>query len=319
MLRIFSFLSVAVIVSLACSNKKEEFFETAPPLIPTPVDTTPSRYTYNYIPGKVLLGDNSYVEFRVGDTNTNIIITAPHGGTLRPSVIPDRTQGETGADLYTADLAIKMADSIKARTGYKPHIILNNLHRIKLDPNRDSAEAYFTHANAINAYKQYHDYIYIARNMVTERLGKGLLIDVHGHGHAIDRTEVGYLTTKTQLNGTDEDLNTHANKSSIKHIHLNSTYSFAELIRGDLSFGSLMAAQGLAAVPSNTDLSPGDALYFTGGYTTQIHGSRDSGTISAIQLEFPRPSIRDTEEKRATAAGKLATVVKQYLTEHFNF
>jgi len=320
MIKNIAYLTGLLLISLACSSKSETI-DNPDPIVdpPTPTDSIPSGYMFNYAPGSILYGDNNYVQFKVGDSNTQIIITAGHGGSLRPSTIPDRTQGETVQDLNTMDLAYRMADSIKNRIGARPHIIVNNLHRIKLDPNRDTTEIFLTHPSARVAYDQYHEYIYIARKMITERKGKGLLLDVHGHAHEIDRTELGYLNVKSQLNGTDAHLENYANRSSIYNLFQNSDYTFAQLIRGDKSFGTLMVEEGLAAVPSKTDPKPNDDAYFTGGYTSLAHGSRDSGTISAIQLEFPRPSVRNTETTRANAASKLANVVKQYLIEHYNY
>ncbi|WP_126970311.1 hypothetical protein [Gynurincola endophyticus] len=278
-----------------------------------------SAYTDSYTPGTTLYGDKNFVQFTVGDSNTAMIVTAGHGGTLRPAFIPDRTQGETAADLNTADLARRIADSIKNRIGVRPHVIINNLHRIKLDPNRPEDELYLTHDSAKVAYDQYHEFIFIARRMVTERIGKGLLLDVHGHAHAIDRTELGYLTTRTQINATDVSLNTRGAQSSIKNIWNGSTFTYSELLRGSKAFGTLMENEGMAAVPSQQDPSPGTAAYFNGGYTTLVHGSKDSGTISAIQLEFPRPSVRESTTTRAAAASKLANVVRDFLAEHYNF
>ncbi len=313
-------LPVLLITIAAACSKKEDLKDEDPPdqVTPKPEDTTttPSTFTDNYTSGQIVYGSKNYVQLVVGDSATPLIITAPHGGTLRPAYIPDRTQGETNADLNTANLAYRIADSIKARTGIKPHIVLNNLHRIKMEPNRAVGDAYLTHDSAIVAHNEYHDFIIIAKRMVTERVGKGLLLDIHGHGHAIDRTEVGYTTSKAVINGTDANLNNYGSTSSIKYIWTNSDSTYSSLVRGELAFGSLMAKEGLPAVPSDVDPSPGADPYFNGGYTTARHGSRDSGTISAIQLEFPRPSVRETATTRANAASKLVPVIRMYIKEH---
>ena len=60
-----------------------------------------------------------------------------------------------------------------------------------------------------------------------------------------------------------------------------------DFLFGKESLGALFEAAGYRAVPSPRQPSPGKDLYFRGGYTAQVHGSRDGGVVDAIQLEFP--------------------------------
>src|SRR5690606_18517561 len=93
-------------------------------------------------------GRNGYIEYTPG--TLPLIISAPHGGGLRPTEIPDRTTGTTVTDLNTEELARAVAAAFEQRTGERPHLLVSRLARIKLDPNRELAEA-----AAGNAYAEH--------------------------------------------------------------------------------------------------------------------------------------------------------------------
>ena len=67
---------------------------------------------------------------------------------------------------------------------------MNNLHRSKLDPNREKEEATFGEPYAIFGFRKYHKSIEQAKATFD---GPGLFLDIHGHGHDIQRTELGYM------------------------------------------------------------------------------------------------------------------------------
>ena len=98
-----------------------------------------------YTPGQSYFGRNNYIEYVAG--NAPVIYSAPHGGTLAPSEIPDRTASRCGGsattttDLNTIDLVRAMRARHFARFGTYPHIIINHLARLKLDANRTAEEA----------------------------------------------------------------------------------------------------------------------------------------------------------------------------------
>ena len=83
--------------------------------------------------------------------------------------------------------------------------------------------------------------------------------------------------------------------------------SFAKLIRGPASLGGLLQQRGTRSVPSTADPDPDGGAYFSGGYNTKRHGSRDGGTISGIQMEHHFPGLRDTEQNRNAYATMLPT------------
>jgi N-formylglutamate amidohydrolase len=266
--------------------------------------------------GATYFARNDFAEYVAG--GLPIIITAGHGGNLQPSQIPDRTYGSTVQDLNTEDLARRIAAELHRQTGQRPHLVISHLHRRKLDPNREIVEAAQGSLPAENTWFEYHSFIETASRAVTREHGGGFLLDVHGHGHDIQRLELGYLLSASDLNQSDSVLDEprFAARSSIRRMAEASTLPFTAIVRGDLSLGSLLVARGYPAVPSASDPAPGSAPYFSGGYTTVRHGSRDAGTVDAIQLEANRIGVRDTAENRQRFAEAMVEAILQYLTAH---
>lgn len=273
-----------------------------------------------YIPGVSYFGRNNYIEYIAG--NIPLIISVPHGGDLSPSEIPNRVCGdETVTDSYTVDLARELITAINKITGCYPHVIICNLKRTKLDANRELETAACGNQWAETAWNEFHQYLDIASAKVTQESGKGLYIDLHGHGHAIQRLELGYLLTAVHLRYSDFTLNTvtYKNLSSILNL-INSNISgssHSELLRGMTSLGTLFAIKNVPSVPSIDDPFPlSGESYFSGGYNTDRHGSRTQGTIDGIQIECNQ-DVRFTSTARKDFAAKAATVLLNYLTIHY--
>lgn len=272
-----------------------------------------------YQPGVGYLGRRGYVEYVPG--TLPLVISVPHGGDLEPAEIPDRTWGETVTDSWTRETALAVREAFVEHTGRAPHVVVSHLRRTKLDPNRDIAEAAQGSPFAENAWHEFQGFIDIAEATVEEEFGSGLYVDVHGHGHEILRAELGYLLSADDLDRSDDvlDAGGYAERSSLRAIASTSDAPFSELLRGASSLGGLLAAQGVAAVPSPPDPSPGTAPYFTGGYDVDRHGSRVSGAVSGVQMELPRAGIRDTDENRRAFGRALAQAVQAFMTAHWGF
>jgi len=275
------------------------------------------------VAGQTYLGRAGYIEYIAGDLP--IIITAPHGGTLRPTEIADRTApGVLVRDTNTEELARAIGDALATRTtGRRPHVIINRLHRIKLDANREIVEAAQGQRAAQRAWYEFHAFTEAAKRAVVADEGSGFYIDLHGHGHAIARVELGYLLTFGELELSDAALNatTYANRSSIRTLSQAANVSFVELLRGPTSFGALLEAQSFSAVPSQSQPNPGRTGgvpndYFNGGYNTARHGSTGGGTISGVQIETHFTGLRDNATSRALFGAALAAVLDTYLATH---
>lgn len=319
--------TLAVLLASAAAACSESPTDTTPPVVPPPVPPV------TYVAGQSYFGRNGYVEYIAG--NTPVILTAPHGGTLSPSSIPDRTASACGGsattvtDANTQELARTMQTRYAARFGKYPHVIISHLARRKLDPNRLQPEAGCGNAEAATALGEWHSYIDVAKSEVLKAHGKGWYMDIHGHGHAVQRLELGYLLTGTQLDGTDAALDASSaleNSASILTLSQASPLSFSALLRGPTSLGSLYAGLGFPAVPSSSDPRPNGAEYFNGGDNTRRHscgseagplGGTTGGLICGVQIEANFVGVRDNVANRERFADVTAQVLEQYLRVHW--
>lgn len=275
-----------------------------------------------YTPGESYFGTNGYVEYLAG--NLPIILTAPHGGLLLPSGIPDRDCAgcSTVNDFNTQELARAFAEAIHERTGCWPHVIFNKLHRRKLDANREIVEAADGNPDAELAWNEFHAFVETAKNQLLPKFGKGFYIDLHGHGHTIQRLELGYLLSQSELALTDAILDGQAyiNQSSIRNLANDNALglSHSELLRGPLSLGSLLEGRGYPATPSAPDPFPDAGEdYFNGGYNTARHSSYPGGKLDGLQIECNRHGIRDSMHNVLRFADSLSVTLLEYLGLHY--
>jgi len=274
-------------------------------------------YSQTYIPGNSYFGSNNYVQYFAG--NLPIIISVPHGGYLAPSSIPDRNCIDcvTDLDAYTQELGMELRTALYDLTGCYPHIIINLLHRKKLDANRNVEIGANGNQIAATSWNDFQNFIEIAKLQVKNNHSKGLYIDLHGHGHAIQRIELGYLLYEDELRLDDAALNTeqYIKNSSIKNLVSTNLLgqTHAELLRGPNSFGSLLENKGYPAIPSSSNPFPlvGEP-YYTGGFNIAQHTSYKSGTIDGFQMECNQ-NVRFDDNLRKTFATELAMVLREYL------
>lgn len=270
-----------------------------------------------YTPGQSYFGRENYIEYIAG--SMPVIITAPHGGTLAPSSIPDRTTGTTARDLNTDLLAREIANTFFQRTGRWPHVIITHLSRRKVDTNRDILEAAQGNPAAERAWKEFHLFVEAARTEVQRQYPHGFYVDLHGHGHDIQRLELGYLLSNSQLDVADAALDASTSReaeSSIRTFSVRSPLTFSQLLRGPRSLGALFEEQGFPAVPSPKSPSPGADPYFDGGYNTARYSCSDGSVVCGVQLEANFAGVRDTAASRTMFALALLRVLDAYLAEH---
>lgn len=265
-------------------------------------------------PGNSVFGQQNFIEYVPGDLP--LIISAPHGGRLTPDEIPTRTNGVTDIDANTQELARTIAAVVHAETGRHIHLVICRLHRSKLDANRELAEAAQGSAAAEQAWQEHHAFIDAACDEAVKKYGVAFLIDLHGHGHPDPRVELGYLHNALALADCDEALNeaTYVNGSSLRWIVERSELSHTDLLRGPLSFGSMLEANGFRATPSPRMPVPTEP-FFRGGYTIQRHCDA-ARNVTGFQIEANRPHLRDTAENRLLFARALLSTLKTYFTTH---
>lgn len=255
------------------------------------------------------------VEYIPGDTN--IIFSVPHDGFLKLRSVPDRRPGckpiggskkdcvypgsadcpeerqcfvVTYVDRNTRKMAKLAWDTFRNVTGTKPYMVINNLHRSQLDPNREIQQAAEGDQKAEKAYNEFHGKIELAKSLMG---GPGLLIDFHGQTHKQNSTELGYLYLTEELNSDMLD----TRQPSISSLQARTGLDMRDLLAGPLSLGAELEWEGVRAVPSPRQPRPGQDKYFRGGWITQEHGSRDGGEVDAIQMEFPSELRYDAGEE----------------------
>lgn len=201
-----------------------------------------------------------------------IILSAPHGGReAPPAEIPAR-RGD-GVRKFTAvrddntyELAERLAAAVAKRLGAKPHLVAARFERKFIDPNRPARDAYEVDA-AKPYYDAYHQALAAACGDVQKKYGWGLLVDLHGQ--AADAEAV--------FRGTQ-------NRKSVSHL----TRRFGgEALVGPRSVLGVLAAppRGWKVVPSNDSDDAEDPRY-EGGFIVRSYGSREGGTVDALQLEL---------------------------------
>ncbi len=287
----------------------------------------------SFVAGQSYFGRNSYIEYVAG--NAPVILTAPHGGALAPSTIVDRTAAACGGaattvtDGNTAELARAMQQRFFARFGTYPHVVISHLSRRKLDPNRVQPEAACGNAEAAVALDEWHAFIETAKSAVLKTTGKGWYMDMHGHGHSVQRLELGYLLTDAQLNLSDTTLDAstaYESAASMRTVSLFSPLTFSALLRGASSLGTLYANNGFPAIPSTSDPKPNGADYFDGGDNTRRHtcggsatafGGVTGGNICGVQIETNFTGVRDNAANRDRFSDVTAIVLEEYLRVHW--
>jgi hypothetical protein len=260
--------------------------------------------------GASCFGQNGWIEYVAGDLP--IVISVPHGGAIAPATVPDRTFGTTATDRNTIDLALAIRDGLRATTGRTPHVIFCHLRRIKIDVNREVGEAAQGNPAMIQAWTEYHGFIELATSEAL-RQGGGFFIDLHGHAHAIDRVEWGYLLSAATLDQSDAMLDASGvgALSSLQGLLSTTADPFSEVLRGPSSLGGLLQP-AFPSVPSPAAPSPGAAEYFSGGYTTRRH----TVAIAGVQLEANFPGLRDTAANRASFGMALASALRAFAARH---
>jgi hypothetical protein len=267
---------------------------------------------------RAVFGTHEYVEYLPG--SLPIVIGAPHGGSLKPQEIPDRKNGKVVQDAFTQELARLIRDDMTKRFGASPHLIICRLHRSKVDCNREISEAAQGNAVAAQAYQEFHRFIKQAREAVEKVSGAGLYIDLHGHRHEQGLVEIGGLVAGTKLALSDAQLDAGdfiARQSSLRELDKRSPQSFSALLRGPQSLGGLLEARGFSSIPSPAHPSPGTNDYYSGAYNVDTHGSREQGTVSAVQIECPYAAVRQKPETRIKFSAALCDALEEYFRVHF--
>jgi hypothetical protein len=276
-----------------------------------------------YTPGDVITDSQGYISYRVG--NTPIIITVPHDGTLTPSTFPDRSGSSVRAE-NTRKVAEQFAYFFNANSnGLYPHIIYNNISRSKLDPDLNQMDGAQGNSYANLSYGTYHSFLQTAIDSVEAYFDAGILLNLVEHNHSNQKVELGYLLSASDLDLTNLQLNSYSAQSSVSQIADISTSSFAEVIRGYNSLGTLIVGRSYTsndvtysfeAVPTLDNPTIGSTDYSSGGYTIAQYGSSNGGKINGIDVATPFAGFRDNANAYRALAVILEESVKIFYQEN---
>lgn len=235
---------------------------------------------------------------------------------MKPDCIPDRAFGVDFKDAGTQEIARLMIERFREKTGKYPFVVFNNLHRKKLDANREEFEATADDPVAGIAWNEYQAFIDSAAHRIRATAGKGLFIDLHGHNHPIEQIELGYRLEQSDLAMTDSCLNAKevVERSSLKNLMTASPMSHAEIVRGRTSFGALFDARSIPSTPSPSVPVPQSVQFFSGGYNTYRHTVENDSTLFGVQFEL-NEKLRKASEHEHTAA-LLVDVILEFLEKH---
>ena len=295
---------------------------TPPPVVPPVV--VPVGPVGPLTTGTTYTDSHSWIEYEPGDAP--VVLIAPHGGTLAPSTLADRSCSGcvTTNDLNTQELARAVADAFARRTGMRPHLVVNRLHRRKFDGNRERPEATGGSATLDTTWTWLQAALDSSTARVAKRWARGLVIDLHGHAHAVPRLELGYLLVDAELRRTDAAITAAGDMGRTSIARLSGDARGGErgaaLLRGANSLGALLAAAGYASVPSPSTPAPlNGEEYFDGGFNTRRNGSVAGGPLDAIQVECQLAGVRDTAASRAAFAEALVSALVAYLDRHYGW
>ncbi len=270
-----------------------------------------------YVPGARYAGTQGYIEYQAG--NLPIILSAPHGGSLQPAGIPDRRNAVTLNDHLSQAFVWDLAAALFEQTGRYPHVVVNELHRAKLDPNRDLTAGAQGAPAAVRAWHEYHGFLERATAAIEASAGRGHYFDLHTHGRPDRWFELGYGLSPEELSLDDELLDRPwlVARSTVRALVTGEQARLAEVIRGETSLGGLLESRGYFALPSPARPHALHPDYFAGGYSIDRHGSRRGGTVDATQVEVPYDFVQP--ELRRRHADRLAQAILDFMQAHYGF
>ena len=251
---------------------------------------------------KIIESDDVEELVMVADGQLPVVLSAPHGGTLKIAGAEVR-QGVgmktgpsgffTGRDGGTSELALALANALEKQTGKRPYLVVSNAHRKYLDPNRPSEIAY-EDSDAAPVYQRYHGTLQRYCKEILERHHTGLLLDIHGQGSSSETVYRGTSNGKTV--------------ARLKERFGESAHD------GEKSLFGTLHRLGWTVYPQPHDGK--EQSGFTGGYIVQTHGSHKPNGLDAIQLEFGADyRNKDNREKTADI---LAQAIIEYMKEYID-
>ena len=193
------------------------------------------------------------------------------------------------------------------------------------DPDLNQMDGAQGNSYANLSYGTYHSFLQTAIDSVEAYFDAGILLNLVEHNHSNQKVELGYLLSASDLDLTNLQLNSYSAQSSVSQIADISTSSFAEVIRGYNSLGTLIVGRSYTsndvtysfeAVPTLDNPTIGSTDYSSGGYTIAQYGSSNGGKINGIDVATPFAGFRDNANAYRALAVILEESVKIFYQEN---
>ena len=231
----------------------------------------------------------NYLVYKSG--RSNIILSAPHSGTIKPIYIPNRKYGNRSKDTYALELIQKTVELMMI----KPNYIYSTIHRCKVDFNRDIIEGCQNNLEMEKLWNIWNDTLRNYSNEVRFFHKLGLYIDIHTHNNS-DEFQIGYgIPVKDYLILLRDDKIPTKNSTMHTLKEFDPSYYKSEhgILFGEQSFPFSLEKSGYKVL-----LPKNDKYYLNGGRDIQqFHGEG----IGALQIECPISVLRNDLDGVATA------------------
>ncbi|MFX0010005.1 MAG: hypothetical protein ACFE9R_06805 [Candidatus Hermodarchaeota archaeon] len=249
---------------------------------------------------------NQFVKFHQG--NLPLIITVPHGGSIKYGSLPSRENGIMGIDSKTIEIALELIQYLKKQNprvenlNFSPSYVISLIHRSKIDFNREEFIAFNQNSNLAKIiYNYYHQKIADIIHDNLETFNNSLLIDIHGFES--DKRPEGY-----------RDVDIVLGSNNLKSIF---GYAVPKKIWGKNIRGKLVKAFNRAGIL----VAPGHHLrreyVLTGGYTTSKYGASNIVNSQSLQIEFSdRVRIHNKTLRDLTLKTLAQTLFEDYLLKY---
>lgn len=231
-----------------------------------------------------VFGRDEYIKYKRG--KLNLLITAPHGGGVKPRDIPDRTTGKLKKDSYTRRLSYQLVRDFNNL----PFYVIADIHRSKVDLNRKVTEA--INIGDKKAFKIWHTWNYLLSNYcktISRNYGKGLMLDIHCNNDN-DGIQFGYGISKTDFIYLKETKN-YMGKSTVDSF-VNDKNSLYDVIFGENSLPNSLENLGYKIFTPTLETT--SDIFYGGGYNIVTNSGNGMG---AIQIEFPVAMLREDLNK----------------------
>jgi len=224
----------------------------------------------------------NYLRYSTG--NNNIILTAPHGGNLKPTDIPRRKYGRMVRDTYTNYITDKMINYFSQ----KPFYIISDIHRSRVDLNRGIVEGAQNNKDAVSIWTKWDMLLNAYCNGAKRQFNNALYIDIHSHNDS-DEFHLGY------------------NLSKQEYITLKNTGKLDNTIfTYDMLFGKDSIKVSLENLGYKVFEPKPEEVYYDGGENTERVGKKG---IIAIQIEIP---VSVAKKSKINVAKSLVKAIENF-------